>query len=418
MDEIFEKELEDSPKFIKYFKSFGTVTEPDPTRQAKIIYLIDDFMFRHKFALEKKIAKYKNIQYPTTSGYVQHAYMIFFMLILYNKEIDQKILETEKEHMTELLELLTEFKEILVKHPKLYINVQQLTNHLTDVIKNEKTYHKYKQMRRSILSKIRYFQRNKNNIVANYTKVLAQEFISANQRYQTEFAYSPPSSFDAYFFEYIIQSPLKARIEPTIRTIASGNIEKSVEEISDFALEVYKALNLEEKSNSRPIVFTSLVRMLFKESYPLGSDLSKYNKENGEFLIKCEEFSQQRVKDLKLSKDIIEGYTPGLTVQSLFKSKQVDMLKQMELMTNPIDLMKHVHNILLAIAKLFWGGKPMSFDDTFTLLLALMSLSPPANAVSIAKFVSKWDDIQLSPVVGMSKNYFIAAIEQLMGTVD
>ena len=121
---------------------------------------------------------------------------------------------------------------------------------------------------------------------------------------------------------------------------------------------------------------------------------------------------------MKLSKDIVKGYTPGLTVQSLFKSKQVDMLKQMELMTNPIDLMKHVHSILQSLAAYFGNGKPMSFDDTFTLLLALMSLSPPANAVSIAKFVSKWDDLQLSSVVGMSKNYFIAAVEQLMQQPD
>ena len=158
-EKTIEEELSDSPRFVKYFKSFGYITNPDKTRQTKLIYLIDEFMYRHKTLLEKKINKYKHIKYPSPDGFRQHNYIVFYMLILYNQEIDEKILETEKEHMTELLEFLVEFKKVLISHPNLFISVQQLTAHLVDVIKHEENYKKYKRMRRSILAKIHFFQK-------------------------------------------------------------------------------------------------------------------------------------------------------------------------------------------------------------------------------------------------------------------
>jgi hypothetical protein len=92
------------------------------------------------------------------------------------------------------------------------------------------------------------------------------------------------------------------------------------------------------------------------------------------------------------------------------------MLKPMEFMTNPIDLMNYVHHVLGELAQLFGVGVTemfLSFDDTLTLFLALMSLSPPANAIGIAEFVTLWEPVQVSSLLSLTKNYFVCAVEHI-----
>jgi hypothetical protein len=136
--------------------------------------------------------------------------------------------------------------------------------------------------------------------------------------------------------------------------------------------------------------------------------------ENNGFLRACAAFAGQTVSDLRLPHDLTQKVTVGLPLSSLFKLKHVEMLKDMELMTNPIDLMFHVHVTLGQLARLFANKEQfLSFDDTLTLLLAVMSLSPPVNAIAIARFVVKWEQVQLSSVVQLAKNYFVAAVEHI-----
>jgi hypothetical protein len=133
------------------------------------------------------------------------------------------------------------------------------------------------------------------------------------------------------------------------------------------------------------------------------------------FLSACQKFSVQTVKALGLSPSIAKHFTAGLPVASLFKSTQVNLLKPMEMMTNPIDMLHALHQILGMLATGFAAGEQfLTFDDTLTLLLALLSLSPPVNAIAIASFVTKWDPVQLSSAVSVARNYFIAAVDQIV----
>jgi hypothetical protein len=138
--------------------------------------------------------------------------------------------------------------------------------------------------------------------------------------------------------------------------------------------------------------------------------------ESALFLVYCDLFAHQTVRDLVLSESITKSFTPGLPIPSLFKSKKVDMLKPMEFMTNPIDLMNYVHQVLGALAQLFGTGITemfLSFDDTLTLFLALMSVSPPAFAIGIAEYVTIWEPVQTSGLLSLTKNYFVCAVEQI-----
>lgn len=410
---MLSEELASFPRLVKYFNKFGSIDKPCKQRQMIQLEKIEKFLKAQKTKLDNHLKLYNNRPYPNTAFSYGKFHMTLSVLIVYNKEIDQKVGETEEDHIGQLIVLVNEAALAISHNDKLVLDIDKFTNYLINKVKYEKEFRKLRHMQRSIVAKINFLGSKQKQ--QNYASMLAVEFIQANQRYQKEFAYSPPSVFDDILYEYIRHNPVLSKmIQPTAETIAKADVEAAIYTVSQVALQVYNALNIDEKGYSRKIVYISLIRLLFNEAYSIESELSKYPNTDAYFLVKCEEFSNQRVRDLGLTEEITNCYTPGLGIQSLFKSKQFDMLKNLELMTNPIDIMKHVHTVLMSITKCFGGGKTLSFDDTFTILLALMSLSPPANAFSIAKFCLKWNDIQISKIVGMSKNYFIAAVEHLI----
>jgi hypothetical protein len=158
-----------------------------------------------------------------------------------------------------------------------------------------------------------------------------------------------------------------------------------------------------------------LVRFLFGIAYTIdprpliGNPLEKLG-----FFDACQRFSHQSVRELQLSEAITKNYTPGLQIASMFSSKHTDLLKPMELMTNPIDLLNHVHETLGLLAAHFGSaGDFVSFDDMMTLLLALMSVNPPENAIAIAGFLTKWERVQLSCVIAFAKNAYCGAVDQI-----
>jgi hypothetical protein len=203
-------------------------------------------------------------------------------------------------------------------------------------------------------------------------------------------------------------------VAPAVAVIGEGTVMAMLSTLSEFNLAILESLKIYAPS-SRAVVYTSLVRFLFGIGYTVNPrPLMGTDEENLDFLKICRCFAGQTVKDLVLANSITKNYTPGLPLGSLFKSTKVDMLKPMELVTNPIDLMHYVHTILGSLARLFaTSDQFLSFDDTLTLLLALLSINPPGNAIPIAQFVVKWEPVQISSVVSLAKNYFVVAVEHI-----
>ncbi|EAY04018.1 hypothetical protein TVAG_055040 [Trichomonas vaginalis G3] len=344
-----------------------------------------------------------------------HASLLNF-INSYVKNYDSQIIKYELESLQHLIELATDMRTFLQEHPNVNIDADLFCLKLDDYARNNEQYITIRNYRKCFYKKSKqiYLRITSSDI----TSQIRLEFIHANSKFDKDLYYSPPSNFDELLITYILQSSIQDSVQPTVQMIVDGNPDLALSAISDFCLKVYDLLNVSNEF-SKAVVYTSVVRFLFDEAYTVHSELYKYNKANSIFMLKAEEFSKQSVRELRLSKDILKNYTPGLSVSSMFKSKQLGLMKMMELMTNPIDLMKHVHTTISALAQYFGGdGEMLSFDDTLTLLLGLMSLSPPSNAISIAKFVDKWSCIQLSDIVGRAKDFFIAAVEMLMEGED
>jgi hypothetical protein len=196
-------------------------------------------------------------------------------------------------------------------------------------------------------------------------------------------------------------------IAPAALIIADGPATALIPTLGEFNLAIVKRLGITTGA-PRAVVYTSLVRCLFAASYAARpGPLIGVADENARLLIACERFARQTVRKLKLSEAITRNYTPGLPLGSLFNQKQVGLLREMEWMTNPIDLVNHVNAILGKLAVHFArNGEFLSFDDTLTLMLALLSISPPGNAIVIASFLAKWERVQLSKIVVQAKDFF------------
>jgi hypothetical protein len=209
---------------------------------------------------------------------------------------------------------------------------------------------------------------------------------------------------------------IASAIPPLARLIAGCHVEPLIQALGDLSLFLMNRLNVGQ-GPTRSVVYTALVRHVFEVSYALNaSQLMGPRTETAQFLVYCDLFTRQTVRDLVLSDAITKNFTPGLPLASLFKASRLPMLNAMDVITNPIDLVNYVHRVLGALAQYFGSDVEelfLSFDDTMTLLLALMALAPPANAIGIADCVTMWEPLQVSSVLGLARNYFVCAVEQI-----
>jgi hypothetical protein len=109
-----------------------------------------------------------------------------------------------------------------------------------------------------------------------------------------------------------------------------------------------------------------------------------------------------------------------MQVASLFRDKQVASLSKLLYLTNPIDIVAVLHRAYVSIVKGFADASGrISSDDAALLLLCLVSTNPPANAVSMARFLQKWGSLNLIPDAVPARDAFISGVEQMysMGLV-
>jgi hypothetical protein len=256
-----------------------------------------------------------------------------------------------------------------------------------------------------------------SNLRPDLPRLLQGELVVAMSRFDQAVNYAPPSFFDELLEDFMHGDPrLGKMVCPVAIMITRGDPAGLVPTMGELNLIILSKLGI-KAGGSRSVVFICLVRFLFGIAYtidprPLIGDPA----EKLAFSEACRRFSHQSVRDLQLSDGIIKNYTPGLQIASMFSSKHTDLLKPMELMTNPIDLLNHVHETLGILAAHFGSaGDFVSFDDMMTLLLALMSVNPPENAIAIAAFLTKWERVQLSRVITFAKNAYVGAVDQIRG---
>jgi hypothetical protein len=283
-------------------------------------------------------------------------------------------------------------------------------------------------LRHDLVSAARYLslRRRRKRFIKKAAHILAHPghsvplrsaLTEAVARYDAAVVFCPPGALDTELEAYIAKTPaLAGSLFPIAQLIVDANVACILDAIGDFNLAVMRSLGLHGES-VRAVLYVTVVRILFAKAYTLdAAPLCGDNAECAEFLAVAQRFSEQTVRDFVESPGIVKKFTPGLPLTSMFKARQLQLLKPMEFMTSPIDLMYFVHTILQTLANQFGAELDqamLSFDDTLTLLSALLSIGPPSNAVRIAAFVVEWEAVMISDVLPIARNYFVAAVEQI-----
>ena len=399
-----------SPTILRYVRMAAT---PDAKKQSEQSEKLAIFIKNQKGNKRRVQRKFESREFKEpTDQYLRNKTIVKFLFSL-SCDLIQKKFDFEIRNLTSTIETASKMHDIVAKNAKIIVDLNDFVNDTQETFKNNEDYLRIKFQRRSITRKVSRIQMlpAESDIIES----IRSGILTAVNLYDDNLTYSPPSEFDNLIYLYIMASKFKSMVFSIANFIAYGHADDAfLNTIGEFTNDLYVSLKL-NSNTAQVIIFTSAIRFLFDEAYVIQSDLRGYNKANAEFLVKCDIFSRQPARELKLSSDIESYYTPGLPITSLFKSKQQMLLKDMEYMTNPIDLMVRVHVVINSLAQYF-GSEigVLSFDDTLTLFLGLMSLSPPANAFAIAKFVEKWSDLQLSDVIRNSQNFYTVAIDHIL----
>jgi hypothetical protein len=243
------------------------------------------------------------------------------------------------------------------------------------------------------------------------------QLVTAASTYDRTTGFAPESLFDILLHNFLYADQmLSLMIGPSALVIAEPSPKAGLLVIGELNMTLVLKFGINSES-ARAVIFIALVRYLFGIAYTLspalrlGAPAAK-----AAFPVACARFSQQTVRDLALCEAIARKYTPGLRISSMFSSRHVGLLRPMEFMTNPIDLLHHIEVVLQTLAAYFASAEEfVSFDDTITLFMALLSVNPPENAVGIAAFLETWERAVLSRTVMFAKNAFVASVKQILG---
>ena len=398
-----------SPTLQRYIK---VCDSPDYDRQAELIRELETMIKNHRGNKRRVVKKYETRTDKEQTSIYSYNKMIVSTLMVEKKEMTKLKFQYESENLETLLNADQQLLDAVKENPKISIDIHAFQQDTAATFAKNKEYMRLKKKRQAVSIQISRF-----SVIPNQAEIfqcIRKEILNTGLRYQENIMYSPPSEFDQKVALYIQLSPLNTMVFPIANFIAYGKPDDALYAIGEFTNYLYNLLQLKNET-AQVIIYTAALRFLFDESYVIKSDLRKYKSANALFLEKCDAFSKKPAKDLELSNDIESYYTPGLPIASLFKTKQVNFLKQLEYMTNPIDLMVNVHIVINQLAQFFESEVGvLSFDDTLTLFIGLLSLSPPANAISIIRFVEKWNNAQLSDVIKTAKNFYVAACGHLM----
>jgi hypothetical protein len=323
------------------------------------------------------------------------------------------ILKLEIDHIQSMLATAATIRDHLSANCHAVASISNLEAETNDFFGRDASYVKNKRRSLRFPAKIEFLKRHMPLPLtsSNHTA----RILHSVSLYDPELCYCPPNEFDLVLEQFLLTDPLLSPImRSTAQIIAEGRSDALLDTLGELNKFVREKLQV-PTGPAYSVLFIGVVRALFQLAYILNPAPMEGNAtDNVAFLVHCGEFSQQTVRDLDLSEVITKHYISGLPLATMFQAKQIGMLMEMAFMTNPIDLLFHVNQILGKLAAFFASSEGfMSFDDTLTLLLALLSIDPPPNALAIAEFVQKWECIQLSASIASSGSYFVSAVRQI-----
>jgi len=382
--------------------------------QQQCIFTLEDFIDQEKEKYDniKIRQKYSNKLVHHNYRHEGKAKIVALRYII--AENENEIAEYQRSALSQYIDIAREIIGALRQHPYLMADIKKLNLDLNLGCGDDPSYKRLKDHRLMLQSAAK--DSAKAYIIPNYSLDLQAALTTSFIKFDPVLQYSPPSEIDALIMEYLKKSLFDGMIDATAEVIEDGTIDAAVSTIWELNGAIIDNLGLRMDATAL-ITYTSLVRQVFSKAYTVKERpvLRSYEKSSIVFLKKCEEFCNQPISELNLSEELI-GRRKKAAIYSLFRSK-VHNLSAIEFMTNPIDMLYHIHQAVLSLPAAVNAPK-LTPPETQILLLALVTYSPPSNAIAIYKFLKKWGTLMMSPDVQKSKQLFFNSINHLMSADD
>jgi hypothetical protein len=338
--------------------------------------------------------------------------MYFVVVVSYYQEAADHLIGLVNEHLPPLLDKVIALMEFMKEHTDHNVHASQFGRDMQAALEANPGYVRSFFMRDSLRTQIKHLL--KTAPAPAYKKELQSALTSACAECDIESNYASPGRFDFVLPYFLDRAPWLELIEPTLLAVIEGSPEAALVTIHAVTETIVADLLPKPSRTSMLVTYCGLVRFIFDQCYSRQVVLFEPQATNAEFLLKCERFCQRTVRSLNVPERVRARYPSHMRVPSLFREKQVSAIEKLAVLTNPIDMMRVVHAARLMITHYFGGtGPPLEFKDVTVLMLALISVNPPPNAVSIARFLRHWAAIKMMEEIGKTAELFVAAVEYI-----
>lgn len=374
---------------------------------------IKEYMQEKMEFYKKQLEKHKSYKPYNPKSFKNSLYMEVCAINSFAAEAEEQIWLFITDSVKSIYKMGEYLLSVLDSNQEYAVDAETFRVEMDNRLQNNKNFKKMRFMFRALRTRLRRFL--KLAPAPNYKHVMREQLNSAFFKYDQQYYYAPPTYIDMITPFYLENSPFKEMIEPTIVAFTDGQPDSAIVTVTSLADVIMEDLELSNtvSEGNRYIIWTSLLRYFFDEAYARRQDLSKFDDANTLFVEKCDLYSNQSIGDLNLPKHISQRFNPYYLAPSLFRTKHLKNLQEMEFLICPIDIIMKICYSLTDIIKFFSrdANHKLAFDDTKVLLLVLVSISAPSNAVAIARFLHKWREICINDDMIKAVNTFIASVK-------
>jgi hypothetical protein len=239
-----------------------------------------------------------------------------------------------------------------------------------------------------------------------------QSELSAQRYTETSLTdYSPPSRFDAFVVERFTVNGEAEMIDATVMIVRNGQAPGAVMTIVELTDRVFREAGIVPTQKQFSWTFVAIVRIVFDRAYTDGGGMLRASEADDiEFLRRAEMKAKEECASLQL---------PGFsgerkTIQATFAAKRVPKVCALAYRLNPIDMAYEVCVVAHGLGKRFMQGADLNYEEMVGLLYAAVVAAPPANAVSVARFLVRWEGLIKGDRVVATKNAFLDAVRRVL----
>ena len=298
-------EMKNCPTLKRYMT---ILPEPNPEKQKESIDRLKNSIKIHKNNQKKLKLKFQKKKYREANPIFSKNYPVLSYLCSYYKKISKVKNDYEIEKLQNSIDIENFLIKVIEKNKCISFDSNR---YIEETNKANSAKEEYKQliMHKNLISKQISLLDLKTDaeVLAGRIK---HDLINCAKDFVEETSYSPPSILDHLITMFIRLYRTKTIVTPLANFISFGSSKNAIISIGEFSKEIYKGLGVTNPVH-QVMVYTSIIRFLFDESYVIHSDLNENKEENIKFLERCNQFSKQSAKGLKLSDDIKSYYTPG-----------------------------------------------------------------------------------------------------------